>query len=128
MEDREFSYINVIPLVDIMLVLLTIVLTTATFMVQGEIPVSLPTAENAKERKSYSTISITLKKDGRLFLQGREVHLTQLREELKAMSGNREINLRVDRDARVELLVKVLDLLNSLGFKDVGMVVRRDGF
>jgi len=42
MEDREFKDINVIPLVDIMLVLLTIVLITATFVVQGSIPVNLP--------------------------------------------------------------------------------------
>ena len=35
MEEKEFDYINVIPLVDVMLVLLTIVLTTSTFIASG---------------------------------------------------------------------------------------------
>lgn len=39
--DRELSQINVIPLVDVMLVLLVIVLTTATFITAGQIPVNL---------------------------------------------------------------------------------------
>ncbi len=41
MDEKEFDYLNVIPLVDVMLVLLTIVLTTATFVVTGRIPVDL---------------------------------------------------------------------------------------
>jgi biopolymer transport protein ExbD len=44
MENKEFDYINVIPLVDVMLVLLTIVLTTSTFIAAGQIPISLPKA------------------------------------------------------------------------------------
>ena len=44
MDEKPFESINVIPFVDIMLVLLTMVLTTATFISTGRIPVSLPQA------------------------------------------------------------------------------------
>ena len=47
MDEKEFDYMNVIPLVDIMLVLLTIVLTTSTFIASGVIPVNLPKAAGA---------------------------------------------------------------------------------
>ena len=47
MDEKEFDYLNVIPLVDVMLVLLTIVLTTATFVVTGRIPVDLAQAAQA---------------------------------------------------------------------------------
>ncbi len=126
MEDREFSYINVIPLVDIMLVLLTIVLTTATFMVKGEIPVNLPTAKSGEERKTYRAINITLKEDGRLFLEGREVHPVQLREELKSWGRDTSVNLRVDRNVKFQSFVRVIDLLNELGFRNLSLVVRKD--
>jgi biopolymer transport protein ExbD len=43
--DRELDQINVIPLVDVMLVLLVIVLTTATFITTGQIPVNLAKAK-----------------------------------------------------------------------------------
>jgi biopolymer transport protein ExbD len=51
MEDKEFSSINVIPLVDIMLVLLTIVLITATFVVQGKHPLSSYPKQRQATRK-----------------------------------------------------------------------------
>jgi len=44
MDEKEFDYINVIPLVDVMLVLLTIVLMTSTFIATGTLPVELPKA------------------------------------------------------------------------------------
>ena len=46
MKSSGFDYINVIPLVDVMLVLLTIVLTTSTFIAAGAIPVELGDLEN----------------------------------------------------------------------------------
>lgn len=126
MEEREFDYINVIPLVDIMLVLLTIVLTTATFIVQGEIPVNLPSAKSGEERKTYHAIDITIKENGRIFLESREVHLAQLREELRSVGRNTPVNLRADKGARIESFVQVMDVLNGLGFKNVSMLVRKE--
>ncbi|WP_457599830.1 ExbD/TolR family protein [Hydrogenivirga sp.] len=126
MEEREFDYINVIPLVDIMLVLLTIVLTTATFIVQGEIPVNLPSAQSGEERRTYHAVRITIKEDGRVFLEDREVHLTQLREELRSLSRDTTVNLRADRKAEIESFVRVMDVLNSLGFKKISLLVRKD--
>ena len=47
MDDQGFNNMNVIPLVDVMLVLLTIVLTTSTFIAVGSIQVELPKASTA---------------------------------------------------------------------------------
>ena len=57
--ERELDQINVIPLVDVMLVLLVIVLTTATFITTGQIPVDLPTAKQAGDRRDVPLV-ITL--------------------------------------------------------------------
>ena len=48
MDEKAFDYLNVIPLVDVMLVLLTIVLTTSTFIATGGIEVQLPKAAASK--------------------------------------------------------------------------------
>ena len=64
---QEFSEINVIPLVDVMLVLLTIVLSTATFVVNGKIPVDLPQARNAAAGVQAATI-LTITQDNQLYL------------------------------------------------------------
>ncbi len=126
MEDREFDYINVIPLVDIMLVLLTIVLTTATFMVQGEIPVNLPSAESAKQKATHEVINISIDSKGKLYFQGKETDLDSLKGELLRMSKETQINIRADKKVELEAFIKVIDLLNSLGMKNVSVVVLKE--
>ena len=53
--EREVNQINVIPLVDVMLVLLVIVLTTATFISTGQIPVNLAKAKEAGDCLLYTS-------------------------------------------------------------------------
>lgn len=50
MEEKEFDYINMIPLIDVMLVLLTIVLMTSTFIMGGMIRVELPRVTGSRKR------------------------------------------------------------------------------
>ncbi len=125
MEGKEFDYINVVPLVDIMLVLLTIVLTTATFVAQGEMPVSLPSAESPKEGRTYQAINITVKRDGTVFLGSKEVSLKELSENLKLIERNTPVNLRIDREAKVQAFVSVMDVLNRNGFRNVNLLVKK---
>lgn len=118
MEEKEFDYINVIPLVDIMLVLLTIVLVTATFVVQGIIPVNLPHAKYAQKIK-ITTYHIVITKNKEIFFENRKITFTQLEKILQTLSKNSQITLSVDKALRVEYLVKVLDLLKKYNLNKV---------
>ncbi len=120
MEDKEFSSINVIPLVDIMLVLLTIVLITATFVVQGSIPVNLPKAGKSNQ-ENLKGVEIVLTKEGRIFFEGREVSLTELEGVLKSISPSTRISIAGDRQASLQSLVSLLDLLKKHHFEKVSI-------
>ena len=61
---RPISTMNVIPFIDVMLVLLAVVLTTATFVAQGKIPVALPDAASADQLPVTQPIEITVSDDG----------------------------------------------------------------
>ena len=80
--DRELDQINVIPLVDVMLVLLVIVLTTATFISTGQIPVNLAKAKEASDRKDVPIV-ITLNAEGHLFINDQPVTSDGLNESLR---------------------------------------------
>ena len=56
MDDRGFETINIVPLVDVMLVLLTIILMTTTFVAVGSLPVQLPEASNTNAETVDSVI------------------------------------------------------------------------
>jgi len=120
MEDREFKDINVIPLVDIMLVLLTIVLITATFVIQGSIPVNLPTAKS-QEVRELKGFEIAITKSGEILFEGKRVSLEDLERIIS--TANRDANIKVlaDKDASVQSLVSVLDVLKKLGFTNVSI-------
>jgi biopolymer transport protein ExbD len=115
-EEREFDYINVIPLVDIMLVLLTIVLVTATFVVQGSIPVKLPSAKYA-EFDNIRSFQITINKDGEIYFENKKIGLEELESIIKSIDKESQISIFADRSAEVQSLISVLDILKKYDFK-----------
>ncbi|MCX7613037.1 MAG: biopolymer transporter ExbD [Caldimicrobium sp.] len=119
-ENREFDYINVIPLVDIMLVLLTIVLVTATFIVQGEIPLKLPHAKHA-EVATIEPLRITLTKEGKVFWEAKEVTLKELETLIKDLPKETPFSILADKEASVQSLVSILDLLKGNGFNRISL-------
>ena len=81
MDDTGFNNMNVIPLVDVMLVLLTIVLTTSTFIAVGAVPVELPKTSTA-DTTPLKTKTIEIDCNGNLYLEAQPVSLTALQESL----------------------------------------------
>jgi biopolymer transport protein ExbD len=105
--NRELNQINVIPLVDVMLVLLVIVLTTAIFINAGQIPVNLAKAAVVNERKDRAVSDEQF--DATL--------LTHPRESL--------ILVRADKITRLERFVTVVVRVRGLGFRQVSLEVIR---
>jgi biopolymer transport protein ExbD len=123
--DRDIDQINVIPLVDVMLVLLVIVLTTATFIITGQIPVDLAEASRAEEPNHEDPVMMSLKADGSLFLNETPVRLESLGDALSAFSKERLIVLRADRAIVLEKFVRVVDGIKGNGFPHVSLEVER---
>jgi biopolymer transport protein ExbD len=123
MEHKEFRDINVIPFVDIMLVLLTIVLTTATFIVAGEIAVNLPEAKH-RDNASMNPVVITLTKNNELFIDKDEIPETNLTEHLRLFNNGRHVVIRADEEVAVRRFAYVIDAVKSEGFKKVSMEVK----
>jgi biopolymer transport protein ExbD len=121
---RDIDQINVIPLVDVMLVLLVIVLTTATFISSGQIPVNLAKAKEVGDRKE-APIVITLTADGALFLNDRAVPEGGLRGVLTAEHRESAVVVRADKVTLLERFVSVVDEVRGLGFQQVSLEVIR---
>ncbi len=122
--DRELDQINVIPLVDVMLVLLVIVLTTATFITTGQIPVDLAKAKEASDRKDVPLV-ITLTADGRLYMNDQPVSQDGLKIVLTPHPRESLVVVRADRVTMLERFVEVVDEVRGLGFKQVSLEVVR---
>ena len=120
MEEKAFDYINVIPLVDVMLVLLTIVLTTSSFIATGMIPVELPKASKSQE-EILKTQTIEIDHQGRITLNASPMSLPVLRDSLKSINKKIPILIRADRNIALQVFVDVLDLVKASGFTRVSL-------
>ena len=118
MDEKEFDYLNVIPLVDIMLVLLTIVLTTSTFIASGAISVDLPNAATPSTQSADSQI-IEIDRDGRVYFNAAAVTLSDLEKAVQPLDRSVAMLIRADQSVSLQAFVDVLDLVKTLGFSKV---------
>ena len=122
--EREIDQINVIPLVDVMLVLLVIVLTTATFISTGQIPIDLAKAKHAVTAVEKPLV-ITLKPDGSVYVNQQTVAVDALPAALGAYARQTPVVVRADRATVLERFVKLMDAVKGLGFTQVSLEVER---
>jgi biopolymer transport protein ExbD len=109
--------INVTPMVDVVLVLLVIMMVSATYIVSESMQVNLPKAANADDTVP-SLAAVTLAKDKTLYWNGSKVTEAQLEQKLwNAYAKNADVNLIVsaDQDATHGSVVHVIDLAKAVG-------------
>jgi biopolymer transport protein ExbD len=121
---QDIDQINVIPLVDVMLVLLVIVLTTATFISTGQIPVNLAKAKAVGDRQDVPII-ITLTAEGGLFVNDKPIPDGGLPSTLMVESRESAVVVRADKVTLLEKFVALVDEIRGLGFQQVSLEVIR---
>ena len=106
--------LNVIPLIDIMLVLLAIVLSISTFIAQGTIKIDLPTSESAeKKQDEKDKIAVLINKDNEFFIGEEKVAEENLKEKLNEIKNETLIELKSDKESKFDSFIKVIDILKE---------------
>jgi biopolymer transport protein TolR len=115
--------INVVPLVDVVLVLLVIFMVTAPMLYRG-LDINLPqTATNTI--KPEQRVVVTVERDRQIYMDKDAVPLIQLQSRLAALhQANTEVSvfLRADRDVPYGTVVQVMDSIKKAGIDKLGMV------
>ena len=108
--------INVTPLVDVVLVLLIILMVTATAIVSKSIQVELPTADTGENTPRTDQISISIDAGGTLFLDAEEMSFEALRGRVRTLrEGNPELRAIIAADGSIQhkMVIRVIDLLRQ---------------
>lgn len=126
MQVKKFDSINVVPFIDIMLVLLVIVLTTASFVAKGLIPVDLPSSKSSIKQENKKNLTITIKENGEIFFNKNIVLQKELRNELSKYESNTPVHINCDKEARFKLFVNLLDILKQKEFTNLGIITKKD--
>ena len=127
----SLSEINVVPLVDVMLVLLIIFMVAAPMMQQG-ISVNLPQSRRspalpANNEPIYVTVPVAFGRNRVVQIGNESVRIDVLRERVRQLiepRSSKEVFLRADGEVTVQQVMEVMDRLKEGGVDKVGMVTQ----
>ena len=121
---RPMSEINVTPFVDVMLVLLIVFMVTAPLLTVG-VPVDLPKTRAQALGQDREPLSVTVKRNGKVYIQNTPVGEDELVAKLTAIAANgydQRIFVRGDKAVDYGRVMEVMGLLSAAGFTHIGLV------
>ncbi len=127
---RIMAEINMIPFIDIALVLLIIFMVLTPFLVKSQIKINLPKAKTTDAPPPQQlTLTVQLDREGMIFLEGQPVPLNALEEQLRELIGasqEQAMLIEADRDVSFQHVVAVLDTAKRIGITKLGINVKQD--
>ncbi|MDD3770834.1 MAG: biopolymer transporter ExbD [Sulfuricurvum sp.] len=122
---KRVEGINVVPLIDVVLVLLAIVLTISTFVASGAIKLDLPKAASAKEA-SAQKIEIAVNESGEMFWNGKAMQRVELIQAISTLKSDASVSVLGDKKAFFNDFIFILDRLKLQGIEKISIVTKRD--
>ena len=117
-EDEILAQINVIPLVDVSLVLLIIFIVTVSHILTPSIKINLPQSTRASSTSGLETIDIMISGEGIIYLEDEIVTMKELEKRVAALhrqDPEKTVVISVDKSTYFQRVIDALDLLNALG-------------
>ncbi|MFM9890495.1 MAG: protein TolR [Rickettsiales bacterium] len=124
-----FNEINITPFVDVMLVLLIIFMVTAPLLTSG-VTVDLPKTRSSALGGTDEPVSVSIKKDGTVYIQNTETSIDKLGAKLKAVLGEKietRIFIRGDRTIDYGQVMKVISEVTGAGYTKVALLTDASG-
>ena len=126
-EDEPIASINIVPLVDIILVVLIIFMVTAPMVLKPSIDINLPKSASGDESPS-TPVNIAISASGTLSLNGQQTTLEQISAfaaKMVAEKPDTAAILQPDRTVTMEQLTALIDAVKGAGIKKVAFSVDR---
>lgn len=127
---RIMADINMIPLIDVALVLLIIFMVMTPFLIKSQIKINLPRAKlNEAVPRPEQILQIQLDTAGNVFIDGQTISKDTLESRLKARlpdPQNQPVMIEADQDVKFQHVVTVMDAVKRIGVSKLGINVRHD--
>lgn len=125
MRRERFDKMNVVPFIDIVLVLLVIILATSTFVKNKTIVVDLPSA-SAKKSEEKKSIHIAINKEGKYFYDKEELTLELIKERLLKLDPKKDlVSLNMDKSSEFQYFIDIIDILKTKGFENISIITKQ---
>lgn len=124
MRRERFDKMNVVPFIDIVLVLLVIVLATASFVNNKTIKIDLPSASSEK-KEDRKNIIIAIDAEGKYFFSKEELSLESIKQKLGELDPKKDtVSLHTDKKTDFHYFVDIIDFMKEKGFENISIVTK----
>ena len=124
MRRERFDKMNVVPFIDIVLVLLVIVLATATFVTNQTIKVDIK-SDSTKKNEERKSIHIAVDKDGKYFYDKEALSIDLIEERLMKLDPKKDlVSLHMDKESAFQYFVNIIDIIKTKGFDNIFIITK----
>lgn len=123
---KKIDSLNLVPFIDIVLVLLVIVLTTASFISQSRIDIDIPKVNNAQSVTSQVNDNdriITIKKSGEFYFDDKKVSIEELELFISRLPKDSSIVINGDKESNFDSFISVMNMLQKLDYQNLFVLV-----
>lgn len=118
--------LNIVPFIDIMLVLLAIVLSVSTFIAQGHIKVNLPSSSSSQTLQEDKKVTVKVDSESKIYLDDVAVSEEELESKISALDKNDMVVLENDKDSKFSSFISIMDVLKRAGHEKFAIVTKKE--
>ena len=118
--------LNIVPFIDIMLVLLAIVLSVSTFIAQGHIKVNLPSSSSSQNPQEDKKVTIKVDSESKIYLDDVAISKDELEKKIAALDKNDLVVLKNDKDSKFSSFISIMDVLKKAGHEKFAIVTEKE--
>ena len=118
--------LNIVPFIDIMLVLLAIVLSVSTFIAQGHIKVNLPSSSSSQTPQEDKKVTVKVDSESKIYLDDVAVSEEELENKISALDKNDMVVLENDKDSKFSSFISIMDVLKRAGHEKFAIVTKKE--
>lgn len=126
MKIKKGEGLNIVPFIDIMLVLLAIVLSISTFIAQGKIQVEVPQADSAQQPKEEKKVIIVVDSSNQIYLDDKPTTIDELKISLAKIDAKMLVELKSDKESKFDIFVQILDILKDKNHENFAISTRKN--
>ena len=122
---KKIDSLNLVPFIDVILVLLVIILSTTSFISKDLINIDTPTIQDSNGGTNLNNEDkvISIDKNGDLFFENKKVTLEEFKSLISALPKDTNIVINGDKDSNFNSFISVMEALQNLEYKNLFILV-----
>ena len=125
MKMKKVDSLNLVPFIDVVLVLLVIILSTTSFISKDLVNIDTPTIQDSNGGANLNNEDkvISIDKNGDLFFENKKVNLEEFKSLISALPKDTNIVINGDKDSNFNSFISVMEALQNLEYKNLFILV-----